>query len=273
MRTDVCRSPPEKVPAMLVSFCRPVRIVLGALLTLWTVALVGSLALELTNAPVAHSTVTWLFRSTSPLLVLIGWVLYAGGPRDGLGPIRLMVALGMSVSCLGDVVMGQIIPTPEPILTGIAVFGTAHIIYIIAFAIVAGRLGLTSARVRWASMGMAVAVGVACWSIFVRNPAAAAALNIGALVYALIIGSMGGMALALALGDRRFIQTAVGAGLFMLSDVMLGAWALRDTRWEYIGEAVWWSYIIGQMLIVWSIGTLRKVAPDPDSSALAGNLS
>ncbi len=254
---DVCRSPSERVPAMLGSFCRPVRIVLGTLFVLWVVALVGSLALELTNAPVAHSAVSWLLRSTSPLLVIIAWVLYAGGHGDGLGTVRLLVAIGMSVSCVGDVVMGQIIPTPEPILTGIAVFGTAHIIYIIAFAIVAGRFGLTSSRLRWASMGVAVAVGVACWSIFVRTPAAAAALNIGALVYALIIGSMGGMALSLAVQGGRFVWTAVGAGLFMLSDVMLGAWALRDTRWEYIGEAVWWSYIIGQMLIVWSIGTLR----------------
>lgn len=257
---------------MLGSFCRSVRIVLGTLFVLWVVALVGSLALELTNAPVAHSTVSWLLRSTSPLLVLIGWVFYAGGRGDGLGTVRLLVAIGMSVSCVGDVVMGQIIPTSEPILTGIAVFGTAHIIYIIAFTIVAGRFGLTSSRLRWASMGVAVAVGVACWSIFVRTPAAAAALNIGALVYALIIGSMGGMALSLAVQDGRFVWTAVGAGLFMLSDVMLGAWALRDTRWEYIGEAVWWSYIIGQMLIVWSIGTLRQAAPDRDSSAPAGNL-
>jgi len=243
---------------MLVSFCRPVRVVLGALLTLWTVALVGSLALELTDAPIAHSTVTWLFRSTSPLLVLIAWVFYAGGPCDGLRPVRLLVAIGMSVSCLGDVVMGQIIPTPEPILTGIAVFGTAHIIYIITFAMVAGRFVLASSRLRWTSIALAVAVGVACWSIFVRTPSAAAALNTGALVYALIIGSMGGMALSLALQDRRFIFTAVGAGLFMLSDVILGARALRDARWEYIGEAVWWSYIIGQMLIVYSLGIVRE---------------
>ena len=39
--------------------------------TLWAVALVGSLALELTHAPVAESTISWLFRSTSPLLVVI----------------------------------------------------------------------------------------------------------------------------------------------------------------------------------------------------------
>lgn len=258
---------------MPASSSKPIRLALAILLVLWTGALVGSLVLEITDAPVAHSTVSSLLRSTSPLLVIIAWVLYAGGRGDGLGTVRLLVAIGMSVSCVGDVVMGQIIPTPEPILTGIAVFGTAHIIYIIAFAIVAGRLGLRSARVRWASMGVAVAVGVACWSTFVRTPAAPVALNTGALVYALIIGSMGGMALSLALQSRRFIATAVGAGLFMLSDVMLGAWALRDTRWEYIGEAVWWSYIIGQMLIVWSIGTLRQAAPDRDSSAPAGNLS
>ena len=245
-------------------FSKPVRLALSILLVLWAGALVGSLVLELTNAPVAHSTVSWLLRSTSPLLVLIGWVLYAGGHGDGLGTVRLLGAIGMSVSCVGDVVMGQIIPTPEPILTGIAVFGSAHIIYIIAFAVVASRLGLISARVRWVSTGLAAGVGVACWSIFVRTPAAVVALNIGALVYSLIIGSMGGMALSLALQNRRFIATAVGAGLFMLSDVMLGAWALRDTRWEYIGEAVWWSYIIGQMLIVWSIGTLRH--PDREGS-------
>lgn len=272
MCTDVCRPPPEQVRAMLVSFGRPVAIVLGTLFVLWAVALVGSLLLELTNTPLAHSTVSWLLRSTSPLLVLIGWLLYAGGPRDGLGAVRLLVALGMSVSCVGDVVMGQIIPTPEPILTGIAVFGTAHIIYIIAFAVVAGRFGPTSSRVRAASIALAVAVGVACWSIFVRTPAAAVALNIGALVYALIIGSMGGMALSLALQNRRFIATAIGAGLFMLSDVILGARALRDVHWSLIGETVWWSYIIGQMLIVWSIGTLRQAAPDRDSSVPAGNL-
>ncbi len=249
---------------MLTVFSKPVRLALSILLVLWAVALVGSLALELTNAPVADSTISWLFRSTSPLLVVIGWVLCASGPRDGLRPVRLLVALGMTVSCLGDMVMGEIIPTPEPILAGIAVFGTAHVIYIIAFAMIAGRVGLRSSRVRAAAIGLAVAVGVACWSILVKTPAAGLALNAGSLVYALIIGSMGGMALSLALQDRRFNWTAVGAALFMLSDVILGARALRDIHWPLIGETVWWSYIIGQMLIVYSIGTVRELPPDGD---------
>ncbi len=243
------------------SFPRLMRTVIAVLVVVWAAALIGSFALKLGIADVPRGVSSWLLRSTSPMVVLIGWLLWAAGRGvDGLGSVRLLAAIAMSVSCVGDIVMGQVIPTPEPILSGVVVFGIAHVLYIAAFGMAASGLGLTSAGVRAASIGAALAIGVACWVIFVQTPSAGLALNAGTLIYALIIGSMGGMALSLALQNRRFILTAIGAGLFMLSDVMLGAWALRETRWEYIGDAVWWSYIVGQLLIVWTTGVLRSCA-------------
>lgn len=61
---------------------------------------------------------------------------------------------------------------------------------------------------------------------------------------------MAGAAGSLAIQDPRFTLTAIGGGLFLLSDLILGNRELRDNGWLLVHDVVWVLYIAGQALIV-----------------------
>jgi hypothetical protein len=95
-------------------------------------------------------------------------------------------------------------------------------------------------------------LGVLLWGRFVNNPSALPLLNRGALGYTLLITVMVATALAVSIGDARLGLLAVGAVLFLISDLILGNHIFRQHNWPYVGEAVWLTYIAGQAGIVWS---------------------
>jgi hypothetical protein len=100
------------------------------------------------------------------------------------------------------------------------------------------------------ALGGAWAVALLGWLGLVRNPKIGAALNYGALAYALLLASMSGAAAALATQDRRYLRPAIGGGLFLLSDLILASRLFRGAHFEQIGDLVWLTYIAGQALIV-----------------------
>ena len=75
-----------------------------------------------------------------------------------------------------------------------------------------------------------------------------------ALPYSLLLATTAGIATYLALEDRRFSLLAVGAVLFLVSDLIL-AFRLFHGEFALATHAVWLTYGPGQMLIVYSIGT------------------
>lgn len=184
-------------------------------------------------------------RLLSSALVLACALLQRRAGRAQLG-----VAAGMSCGFVGDLVMAEAIPLPEHVLFGMLTFGVGHICYIRAFADRAQSTGRVAPRVYLPSFGAAWLVGLLSWLELVRNPKIGAALNYGALAYALLLASMSGSAIALALHARRYRGLAVGGGLFLLSDMLLAGRLFRDLHFEQIGDVVWLTYIAGQALIV-----------------------
>jgi hypothetical protein len=72
-----------------------------------------------------------------------------------------------------------------------------------------------------------------------------------ALPYSLLLAGTAGITGGLALQDRRLVPLALGAALFLASDLILACELFRGP-FAYDTECVWLTYGPGQMLIVFS---------------------
>lgn len=190
------------------------------------------------------------------LLVVTALVLWAQAPQRLKG-IAGLVAGGMLFGHLGDLAMGRVIPTPQPWLAGMVLFGIGHGLYAAAFV----RLGRGTGQWRWRgglAAGLLLSLGVTAALVAVSDEALV--LRLGGLAYGAVIGAMLGLALALTQADRRFGWLLAGALLFWLSDVMLGASLFGPLHGSLWNDAIWVIYLTGQGLIVWAAGKGRLVA-------------
>ena len=185
-------------------------------------------------------------RMLSSALVLLAALLQA---RAGRRDLRLTAA-GMACGFVGDLIMAELIPLPEHVLFGMLSFGVGHGCYMQALAERARAEQLSDPATRRVALGVAWLVGALGWLGLARNPRLGAALNYGALAYALLLASMAGAASALAAQRRRYARLALGGWLFLLSDMILAARLFRQAHFAQIGDLVWLTYLGGQALIV-----------------------
>jgi hypothetical protein len=73
-----------------------------------------------------------------------------------------------------------------------------------------------------------------------------------ALPYALLLATTAGLATGLALADGRFLLLALGAALFLLSDLILAGEMFSGLTFPFIGDVIWLTYGPAQMLIVYT---------------------
>jgi uncharacterized membrane protein YhhN len=116
-------------------------------------------------------------------------------------------------------------------------------------------LRLQDSRTRAIGLGVLLILAVVLWWTLIRSPQTEAVLNYGSLAYALLLGAMAGLAASLALQEPRLVPLALGAVLFLISDVLLGYRLFRDGNFLLVGDLVWMTYIVGQLLIVFSTAT------------------
>jgi uncharacterized membrane protein YhhN len=77
-------------------------------------------------------------------------------------------------------------------------------------------------------------------------------MRVPALGYTLLLSATTGVAVGYALSNRLFAPVAIGAILFLTSDLLLAVWIFHDIVYTSF-DLVWLSYGVGQMLIV--VGT------------------
>lgn len=240
-------------------------------LTLWLlVSLLGlfilsnGLAIVLGKPNAAHTqrAIPWLQRSTSLQLAIMAWLFWGLLLRTtSLGGGSLLIAIGMSVSFIADLIMAEIIRVPNRVIGGIATFALAHGLYSGAYLLVGQTLGVFQVGVVGLCLSGLWIIGLLIWRQWVYSPSMPMLMNQAALGYMVVIATMVGLALAAALGDPRLWTLAVGAGLFMISDIILGNQIFRKRPWRYVNEVVWLTYISGQALIVWSnLAALRVLS-------------
>jgi uncharacterized membrane protein YhhN len=152
--------------------------------------------------------------------------------------------------------MAQLIPVPNRLIFGMLAFGVGHLFYIAAFLSLRLQSGFAGI---WSQFGiLAVMLAFCLWAgrTYVRKPGGSKVINIGSLVYGLLIGIMTALALGLAVQQTRLISLAAGAALFLTSDFILGNWQVRGHVWKPVNDAIWVAYATGQLLIVYSVAAV-----------------
>jgi hypothetical protein len=224
-----------------------------ALLALWAVLLFGGFALGTPDATRVRRMPTWTRIASSLTLALAAWSAYLFSACCEVSPYSLWIALGMTLGCLGDLFLAKVIPLPEPVLGGIGAFGLGHVAYITALVFFGNASGLAAAGPRWGALAAWLVVGAAGWFLVVLRGHKPTALHWAALPYSLLLASTAGFATGLALQSPLFLAFAVGAALFLISDLILAAQLFNKLHFPLIGDVIWLTYGPAQALIVYSV--------------------
>ncbi|HEY7125964.1 MAG TPA: lysoplasmalogenase [Ktedonobacterales bacterium] len=224
-----------------------------ALLALWAALLFGGFALGKPDDTRTRRMPTWARVASSLTLVLAAWSAYFFSGCCLSSTYSLWIALGMTLGCLGDLFLAKVIPLPEPVLGGIGAFGLGHVGYITALVAFGNASGLTAAGPRWGALAAWLVVGAAGWFLVVFRGHKPTVLHWAALPYSLLLASTAGFATGLALQTPVFLAFAVGAALFLVSDLILAAQLFNKLHFPLIGDVIWLTYGPAQALIVYSV--------------------
>ncbi|HKT37793.1 MAG TPA: lysoplasmalogenase, partial [Ktedonobacterales bacterium] len=192
--------------------------------------------------------------ASSATLVLAGWIWYlATRDTPGVAVFALLIAVGMTCGFLGDLLLADVLPLSQGFLAGMAAFALGHLAYIAAI------LSLTT-RVQWAIEGIALLVGLVGWYLVVFRSGKDAMLRWAALPYTLLLTTTAGVATGLAIQEPAFLPLAIGAALFLISDLLVAGKQFGSLRIPHGDDAIWLSYGPAQMLIVYAVNSALLVA-------------
>lgn len=199
-----------------------------------------------------------LLKGVILLAAFVGW---QGGSRGT--PVEWyasLMFLGMAADFVGDLIMARYVAVPNRLIFGMMAFGLGHVFYIAAFIHLirtAPSIGLWTSAV---ALLASVSFSLWAWYTQVRNPHESRAINVGSLLYGLLFGVTSALAITLALYDAQYIGLAIGALLFMISDLILGNWVIRGHTWKSVNDVIWVTYASGQLLIAYSMAAALNVS-------------
>jgi len=232
-----------------------------ALLAVWAGMLFGGFVFGKENADHTHRIPTPMRMGSSLALVVAAWSwrLVAGG--SDLSELTLFIAVGMTLGLLGDLFMaGLIVKGDNRVLAGIGAFGLGHVAYITGLVRFGNRFGFDDPAKRWGALAVWLVIGAALWYLVVyRSAEKPEIVHMAALPYALLLASTAAVATGLALQTSAFTLLALGAGLFLASDLLLAAQLFNGAHFRLIGDVVWLMYGPGQMLIVYALALRAMV--------------
>ncbi|MEN1938140.1 lysoplasmalogenase [Paenibacillus sp. 102] len=158
------------------------------------------------------------------------------------------VAIGMTLSTLGDLFMAGLIPFGHRLIGGMITFAIAHCFYVTAFL----QTGI-SWKGFWIGVivyGLFLIIG---WFFFIRNQGQDKLFTVGALVYGLWVGGMACFAFALYYAKSGIWWIpAFGGLLFVISDFIIGVTDIGGRKVKYDPLWIWLTYIAAQMCIVYA---------------------
>ncbi len=231
------------------------RIWLIGLLVLWAVLLFGGFFL----GEGERRMPAWSRMASSATLVVAAFSWYAFSrttPAWQLCPPHRPSR--MTFGFIGDLALAGWLPGGRNTIGGIASFGIGHVFYIAAFLRYGSARWGWMTRARWIALAFWLLIGLVGWYFVVYRGAATTGEGVTvihwiALTYALLLATTAGLATGLALADSGFIPLALGAALFLLSDLILAGEMFSGLSFPLIDDAIWLTYGPAQMLIVYSI--------------------
>lgn len=228
----------------------------GSLLVLWLIwagLLTGGFVRGVQHEEGARRLSCPVRMASSLVLVIAAWSWFVIAKDGRFETLAIWLAVGMTLGLLGDLILAELIPVGERVLGGMIAFGLGHIAYILGMLSYASANDLTDSTARTGALIVWLLFGAVGWYVIVyRGAAERGMLHIAALPYALLLAGTAGVATGLALQADLFILTAVGAALFLLSDLILAAQLFNQAYFWLIGDAIWLTYGVGQMLIVYA---------------------
>ena len=230
------------------------------LLGLWAVLLFGGFVLGKLDSQRVHRMPTSARIGSSLVLVVLAWVLYVTERTQAIDTYSLLIAVGMTLGFIGDLFMARLISVSNHVIGGIAAFGLGHVAYIAALLWIGDALGYDAFAPRLGAWAAWLAIGAVGWYFVVYSRAPVRSpIHLAALPYALLLASSAGFATGLALQQIVFVPLALGAALFLLSDLILAAQLFAGLHFTSIGDMIWFTYGPAQMLIVTSVAALSGI--------------
>lgn len=204
---------------------------------------------------------TALRMGSSVVLVVTAWWAYVNWRAVAVGPFALAIAIGMTLGAIGDFFNAgllRFVPLPDATLGGIVAFGLGHVAYIAGCLWFARAAGLTNRRAMIISVIVWQLIALVAWYVVVMLGTERRPLVWPALPYSLLLAGTAGVAAGMAFQEQRLLPLALGAALFLASDLIL-AFELFRGSFAHDTECVWLTYGPGQMLIVFSILAAARV--------------
>jgi hypothetical protein len=227
--------------------------ILLALVAIWALLLFGGFAFGRVTPDRTRRMPTWTRMGSSFTLVVMAWYWYSLTRELPVGIYALLIAVGMSFGLLGDLLLASVIPLAQPVLAGILAFGLGHGAYLLATVFMGNRFGLHASLPRFGMLVVWELVGLSGWYIFVFQNQKPTILHWAALPYALLLASVAGLFTGLAIQSGAFAPAAVGAALFLASDLILATQLFNGGTFPLIGDVIWLTYGPAQFLIVDSV--------------------
>lgn len=161
------------------------------------------------------------------------------------------ICVGMILGTLGDFFNADLLSalTSQGTMAAIVAFGLGHLCYIGAIFGELCRCEPLRIRPIWISITVWQFVGLLSWYAIVYHGEKAREIVWPALGYTLLLSGTAGIATALVVHRRQVWPLALGAALFLLSDLLLAVGMFLGS-YPFRGELVWMTYGPGQMLIV-----------------------
>jgi len=239
------------IPPQSFTVCQRIGLIL--LLSGWGALLFGGFLL----APTRHNRriPRWARLLSSLLLVAAGWSWWRFSGSAWAQGYALRIACGMSFGLLGDLFLSEMLLVgKKAILAGMTAFGIGHLFYISAILQLAARLNASGVSL-WSALFVFWLLGLGGWYVLVfRSSSRPGALHWAALPYALLLATTAGLAAGVSLHSLALFSLALGALLFLLSDLILARALFSHREFPLHHDIVWLTYGTGQMLIVFSIG-------------------
>lgn len=191
--------------------------------------------------------------ASSLALALAGWSWWLFAPQVAK-PYALWIALGMSLGLLGDLILAGYGRRGRDVPSGMLAFGLGHLCYIAGIIWLSRQLQATDLTIRATAVAVWLLIAFATWYKLIFHGREVGLLHKLALPYALLLASTAGFATGLALQITPFWSLALGAALFLFSDLVLAVQLFAGVRFRSIGDVIWLTYGPGQMFIVYATG-------------------
>ena len=165
----------------------------------------------------------------SGVALLALWTALRARNADGW-----LIAAALALGALGDVLLET-----NGLTIGALAFLAGHLVAVLLYQRNARRPG-------WLAVPVALGVAYLAWRLPVDRDAAG-----GIAIYALGLGAMAGSAVV-----SRFPLAALGAVLFVVSDLLIFALLGPLAASPLPGLLIWPTYFAGQALIAWGVVTV-----------------